>query len=69
MKSARMGMMVFAFLSLTGGYFIHQYFWLTSDLGSTNWNASVLPMAILLGWVLLIAAFVLGFAKNEENGG
>jgi len=60
--------MVFAFLSLTGGYFIHQFYWLTSAEGSQSWNKSVLPLAIMLGWVLLIAAFVLGFSKREESG-
>lgn len=68
MKTARMATMVFAFLSLTGGYFLHQYYWLTSAQGSKSWNEAILPMAIILGWILVIAAFVLGLSKSEENG-
>lgn len=68
MKTARMAMMVLAFLTLTGGYFLHQYYWLSSAHGSKSWNDSILPMAVILGWILLVAAFVLGFSKREENG-
>jgi hypothetical protein len=67
MKTARMGMMVFTFLSLTGGYFLHQYFWLGSAEGAEKWSASVLPMTIGLGWVLLIGALVLGFSKESDG--
>jgi len=62
-----MAMMVFAFLSLTGGYFLHQYFWLFSLQGAQNWNDSVLPMTVVLGWILLLGALILGFAKESEG--
>ncbi len=67
MKTARMGVMVFAFCTLVGGYFIHQYFWLMSGPGAEKWNASVLPLTIGLGWILLIAAIAFAFAKGGDS--
>ena len=67
MKTARTGAMVFAFASLVGGYFLHQYFWFSGPEASGNWNSQMLSITIGLGWVLLIAAVVLGFMRPGED--
>ena len=67
MKSARTGSMFFAFLTLVGGYFMHQYFWFSGPEGLARWNERMLPMTIGLGWILLLVAFALGFTKPDED--
>ena len=78
MKSARTGAMVFAFVSLVGGYFLHQYFWFISAGQTVSgesqdptplglWIESVLPGTIVLGWVLLITAITLAYTKPDEE--
>jgi hypothetical protein len=59
--------MVFAFLSLVGGYFLHQYFWFSGPEASARWNGQMLPITLALGWILIIAAFALGFSRPEED--
>ncbi|MDQ2987071.1 MAG: hypothetical protein M3R13_10200 [Armatimonadota bacterium] len=66
MKAARSGAMVFSFLSLVGGYFLHQYFWFSGAEGAKGWNDAVLPLTIILGWILLAAAAAMSFSKSDE---
>ena len=67
MRSARTGAMFFAFVSLVGGYFLHQYFWFSGPEASLRWNEPMLPITIGLGWILLVAAVVLSFIKPDED--
>jgi hypothetical protein len=66
MKTVRKGAMVFAFISLVGGYLLHQYFWFSGPEASAKWNELVLPLTLGLGWILLIAAAVLAFTRPDE---
>lgn len=59
--------MVFAFVSLVGGYFLHQHFQAGDPKEFASWKDQMLPITIVLGWILLIAAFVLGFMKPDEE--
>lgn len=62
-----MGAMVFAFLTLVGGYFAHQYFWAAGPEAAIRWSESVLPMVIVLGWLLTLAAVVLTLTPAEDS--
>lgn len=66
MKAVRSGAMFFSFITLVGGYFLHQYFWFSSAESSKRWHDDVLPMTIILGWILLLVAVALSFAKSDE---
>jgi hypothetical protein len=67
MKSARTGAMFFAYFTLVGGYFMHQYFWLSGPEGLAQWNERMLPLTIGSGWVLLLLAIAFGFTKPDED--
>ena len=60
-------MMVFAFISLVGGYFAHQYFWLAGPESAGLWNDAILPFTLALGWILLVAAIALSFTTRDEE--
>jgi hypothetical protein len=59
--------MVFAFVTLVGGYFAHQYFWLSGPGSAALWNDSILPFTLALGWILLLSALALAFTGTEEE--
>ena len=67
MKTARTATMVFAFISLVGGYFAHQYFWLSGPESAKLWNEAIMPFTLALGWLLLLAALIFSFTSREEE--
>ena len=67
MKTAKTAAMVFAFISLVGGYFLHQYFWLGGPESAKLWNDAILPFTLALGWILLLAALAFAFTPREEE--
>ena len=67
MKTAKMAAKVFAFLTLVGGYFAHQYFWAAGPEAALRWTEQILPMVIALGWILLVAAVALSFTPAEDD--
>ena len=68
MKTARTATLAFAFISLVGGYFAHQYFWLAGPESAKLWNDAIMPFTLALGWILLLAALAFSFTSPEEEG-
>jgi hypothetical protein len=67
LRLVRFAVIVFAFLSLFGGYAMHQFSLFSGDLD--RWSQQVAEPNILLGWILLVAAVVLGITPSDEETG
>jgi len=68
MKSVRLlrtGAMFFAFVSIVGGYALHQYVVFVGPEALAQWSISIAGPNLALGWTLAFLALVLGFLPGD----
>ena len=61
----RTGAMFFAFISLVGGYALHQYFLFMGPEALAQWSDSIAGPNLALGWILAVLAVVLGLLPSD----